>query len=39
MTNLGLVLRNRLGGQEIDEATLQQVVALIDDAAQKIERL
>jgi len=39
MGNLRQVLMNRLGGRDIDEATLHQVVALIDDAAQKIERL
>ena len=39
MGNLRQVLVNRLGGRDIDEATLHQVVALIDEAAQKIERL
>ena len=39
MGNLRAVLVNRLGERDIDEATLHQVVALIDEAAQKIERL
>ena len=39
MGNLRQVLVNRLGGRDIDEATLHQVVALIDETAQKIERL
>src|SRR3546814_16116072 len=39
MGNLRQVLMNRLGGRDIDEATLHQLVALIDEAAQKIERL
>lgn len=39
MGNLRTVLMNRLGDRDIDEATLHDVVALIDEAAQKIERL
>jgi DNA-binding PadR family transcriptional regulator len=39
MGNLREVLVNRLGTRDIDEATLHEVVALIDEAAQKIERL
>lgn len=39
MGNLRNVLMNRLGERDIDEETLHQVVALIDEAAQKIERL
>lgn len=39
MGNLRNVLVNRLGDRDIDEATLHEVVALIDEAAQKIERL
>jgi DNA-binding PadR family transcriptional regulator len=39
MGNLRTVLMNRLGERDIDEETLHQVVALIDEAAQKIERL
>jgi len=39
MGNLRQVLMNRLGRRDIDEATLHRVVALIDEAAQKIERL
>ncbi|OYY90341.1 MAG: PadR family transcriptional regulator [Sphingomonas sp. 28-66-16] len=39
MGNLGLVLMQRFGRGELDTETLHQIVALIDDAAQKIERL
>ena len=39
MGNLRAVLMNRLGDRDLDEATLHAVVALIDEAAQKIERL
>ena len=39
MGNLRAVLMNRLGGRDLDEATLHDIVALIDEAAQKIERL
>ncbi len=39
MSNLRQVLVNRLGRRDIDEAALHAVVALIDEAAQKIERL
>ena len=39
MGNLRNVLVNRLGGRDIDEETLHRVVALIDETAQKIERL
>lgn len=39
MGNLRQVLMNRLGDRDIDEAVLHGVVALIDEAAQKIERL
>lgn len=39
MGNLKAVLMNRLGGHDLDETTLHDVVALIDEAAQKIERL
>ena len=39
MGNLRQVLLNRLGDRDIDEAKLHEVVALIDEAAQKIERL
>lgn len=39
MINLGLVLRNRLGAEQLDDTMLQQTVALIDETAQKIERL
>lgn len=39
MGNLKAVLMNRLGDRDLDEATLHEVVALIDEAAQKIERL
>ncbi len=39
MGNLRAVLVNRLRSRDLDEATVHQVVALIDEAAQKIERL
>lgn len=39
MGNLRQVLVNRLGRGEVDEEVLHRVVALIDEAAQKIERL
>lgn len=39
MSNLKAVLMNRLGERDLDEATLHDIVALIDEAAQKIERL
>jgi DNA-binding PadR family transcriptional regulator len=39
MGNLKAVLMNRLGERDLEEATLHDIVALIDEAAQKIERL
>ncbi|MBJ7501987.1 MAG: helix-turn-helix transcriptional regulator [Sphingopyxis sp.] len=39
MGNLKAVLMNRLGDRDLGEATLHDIVALIDEAAQKIERL
>ena len=39
MGNLRAVLMNRLGDRDLEEATLHDIVALIDEAAQKIERL
>jgi len=39
MGNLREVLVNRLNSGEVDDDVLQQVVALLDEAAQKIERL
>ncbi|MBS0478461.1 MAG: PadR family transcriptional regulator [Proteobacteria bacterium] len=39
MGNLREVLVNRLRSGDIDDETLHEVVALIDEAAQKIERL
>lgn len=39
MGNLKAVLMNRLGERDLEEATLHEIVALIDEAAQKIERL
>lgn len=39
MGNLKVVLMNRLGDRDLNEATLHEVVALIDETAQKIERL
>jgi DNA-binding PadR family transcriptional regulator len=37
--NLRAVLQNKLAGDEIEPETLHAAVALIDEAAQKIERL
>ena len=39
MGNLRAVLMTRLGDRDLDEATLHDIVGLIDEAAQKIERL
>jgi len=39
MGNLREVLMNRMGAVDVSEETLHEVVAIIDDAAQKIERL
>lgn len=39
MGNLRQVLVDRLGHRDVDQETLHAVVALIDEAAQKIERL
>lgn len=39
MGNLREVLINRLNSGEVDDAVLHQIVALVDEAAQKIERL
>lgn len=39
MGNLRQVLMDRLGDRDLDKATLHDIVALIDEAAQKIERL
>ena len=39
MGNLRQVLMNRLGDRDRDNAALHDIVALIDEAAQKIERL
>lgn len=39
MGNLRNVLQNRLGGSDTDTELLHEIAALIDDAAQKIERL
>jgi DNA-binding PadR family transcriptional regulator len=39
MGNLRAVLMNRLSDRDLDNAALHDIVALIDEAAQKIERL
>jgi len=39
MGNLRQVLMNRLGDRDLDNAALHDIVAMIDEAAQKIERL
>ena len=39
MGNLRSVLQNRLGGEEVDKEVLHEIAAIIDEAAQRIERL
>lgn len=39
MGNLRMALQNRLTAEDVDTETLHQITALLDDAAQKIERL
>ena len=39
MGNLFVVLGNRLSQDDVDEDTVQQVTAILDDAAQRIEQL
>lgn len=39
MGNLKAVLMNRLGDRDLDNETMHAIVALIDEASQKIERL
>jgi DNA-binding PadR family transcriptional regulator len=39
MGNLEAVLRHRLGRSDVDPASVHEIAALIDEAAQKIERL
>ena len=39
MENLRSVLRNRLGGENVGKNTLHEVAAILDEAAQRIERL
>ena len=39
MGNLGMVLANKFAKGEMDDETLHEIVALIDEAAGKIERL
>lgn len=39
MGNLGLVLMHRFGRGDVDTDTLHRIVSIIDEAAQKIERL
>src|SRR5215468_12396210 len=39
MENLRSVLRNRLGGGSVGKDTLYEVAAILDEAAQRIERL
>jgi DNA-binding PadR family transcriptional regulator len=39
MGNLRQVLMDRLGDRDLDKSALHDIVALIDEAAQKIERL
>jgi DNA-binding PadR family transcriptional regulator len=39
MENLRSVLRHRLGGEKVTKDTLYEVAAILDEAAQRIERL
>jgi hypothetical protein len=39
MGNLKTVLMNRLGREQVGAETLHQITAILDDAAQRIERL
>jgi DNA-binding PadR family transcriptional regulator len=39
MRNLGMALRNRLGRGDVTDETLHEVAALIDEFAQRIERI
>jgi hypothetical protein len=39
MHNLRSVLQQRLAGDDVDRETLHDVAAMLDEVAQKIERL
>ena len=39
MRNLGMAIRNRLGHGDVNEDTLHELAALIDEFAQRVERL
>ena len=39
MRNLGMAIRNRLGQGDVNEDTLHELAALIDEFAQRVERL
>jgi DNA-binding PadR family transcriptional regulator len=39
MRNLGVAIRNRLGRGDVNEETLHELAALIDEFAQRIERI
>jgi hypothetical protein len=39
MENLRSVLRHRLGGEKVTKDALYEVAAILDEAAQRIERL
>jgi DNA-binding PadR family transcriptional regulator len=39
MRNLGVAIRNRLGHGDVTEETVHELAALIDDFAQRVERL
>jgi DNA-binding PadR family transcriptional regulator len=39
MRNLGMAIRNRLGQGDVNEETLHELAALIDEFAQRVERL
>jgi hypothetical protein len=39
MENLRNALRNRMSGGNVEKSTLHDVAAILDEAAQRIERL
>jgi hypothetical protein len=39
MRNLGMAIRNRLRHGDVSEETLHELAALIDEFAQRVERL
>jgi hypothetical protein len=39
MRNLGVAIRNRLGHGDVTDDTVHELAALIDEFAQRVERL